>query len=173
MSTAPLVFASVGTDHHPFDRLVTWMEELVTVMPDLSVFVQHGRSRRPGRGVDSAPILPYPELQRLVATAAVVVTHGGPATIMDVRAAGRVPIVVPRRPDLGEHVDEHQVLFARRIAREGHIRLAEDRDVFGREVESMLLEPVRPDPVTSDVERAVSRFVELVTDLESRRAVRI
>jgi UDP-N-acetylglucosamine transferase subunit ALG13 len=32
---------------------------------------------------------------------------------------GHHPIVMPRRPDLGEGVDDHQVQFARRLEREG------------------------------------------------------
>ena len=35
-----------------------------------------------------------------------------------------------RRPDLGEHVDDHQVAFSRKVAQLGHIRLARTRAEF-------------------------------------------
>lgn len=44
---------------------------------------------------------------------------------MDCRAAGLQPIVVPRRRDLGEHVDAHQLHFARRFAQAGLVLSAE------------------------------------------------
>ena len=59
-------------------------------------------------------------------SAAAVVCHGGPGTILGARHRGAVPIVVPRQHRLGEHVDDHQVAFSRRLAADGGgIHLAE------------------------------------------------
>jgi hypothetical protein len=46
---APLVLISVGTDHHPFDRLVTWADGWLATRPEGSVrcVVQSGTSRAP------------------------------------------------------------------------------------------------------------------------------
>src|SRR5205085_2078819 len=55
--------------------------------------------------------------------AVAVVCHGGPATICQARAVGHVPIVVPRRSSLGEHVDDHQVRFGSWMADRGTITL--------------------------------------------------
>lgn len=106
-----LVLALVGTDHHPFNRMIDWLDEAAVRHPDVRFVVQHGESRVPtvACGHD---YLPYNEIMRLVEEAAVVVCHGGPGTIMDARGAGHVPICVPRDPDLGEHVDGHQQRFA-------------------------------------------------------------
>ena len=120
----PLLLVTVGTDHHPFIRLLDWVGRWSAAHPSWQVQVQHGATRAPGYGRPFA-FCGHDELQRLFATADVVVTHGGPATISQARAAGHVPVVVPRRPELGEHVDEHQVLFARRLAAAGVVHLAE------------------------------------------------
>ena len=49
-------------------------------------------------------------------------THGGPSSFIEAMAAGKVPVVVPRRGDLGEHVNDHQADFMRIVAeRQGGI----------------------------------------------------
>ncbi len=121
------VVVTVGTDHHPFDRLMSWVDDLVAggTLQASQVLVQSGTSRPPTAAtVRSA--LPRADLIALMGDAAVVVGHGGPGTIMDARAVGRRPIVVPRVARLGEHVDDHQVAFTRRLADQGKIILAED-----------------------------------------------
>lgn len=61
--------------------------------------------------------------------ARVIVTHGGPASITLAFSVGRRPIVVPRDPSRGEHVDDHQIRFARWIAARRPIFLLEDPEV--------------------------------------------
>ena len=128
-SSAPLLLVTVGTDHHPFARLLDWMGRWSAAHPSWQVEVQHGATPAPGYGHCFA-YCGHDELQRLFATADVVVTHGGPATITQARAAGHVPVVVPRLPGLGEHVDDHQVLFARRVEAAGGVQLAETEAVL-------------------------------------------
>lgn len=118
----------VGTDHHPFDRLVDWVDACATAHPGNRFFVQYGASREP-RVAEGAAYLAYDELTALLAQAAVVVCHGGPGTITDARAQGLVPICLPRDPARGEHVDGHQLRFAAAAARAGivcHVSTAEE-----------------------------------------------
>jgi UDP-N-acetylglucosamine transferase subunit ALG13 len=125
----PLVLVVVGTDHHPFDRLVRWMDSWARAHPEVQCVVQHGTSSTPQAclGVD---YLAHPVLQDLVGRARALVSHGGPGTIMDARRAGLVPVVVPRDPALGEHVDSHQQRFARMIAAREMVRLAETAETL-------------------------------------------
>lgn len=117
------VVVSVGTDHHPFERLVQWADQWAALHPDRSVFVQRGSSGTP-HNVASAEIVGHGELLRLFAASTVVVSHGGPSTVMDARASGRLPIVVPRDPERGEHVDGHQMRFGDHLELHGLARLA-------------------------------------------------
>lgn len=125
----PLVLVLLGTDHHPFDRLVAWSDEVADLRPDLRILVQHGASRAP-RAAEGRAYLSHRELTELVATAAAVACHGGPGTIMDARGAGHVPVCVPRDPALGEHVDGHQLRFAALVARAGVVRTVARCDQF-------------------------------------------
>jgi UDP-N-acetylglucosamine transferase subunit ALG13 len=123
-----LILASLGTDHHSFDRLVDWMDELATSLGDeVTVFVQHGHSAAP-RVAQGAAFLSQEELCVLLAEATMVVTHGGPGTITDARRFGHTPICVPREPARGEHVDGHQVRFATFMSLRGLVTLADGPD---------------------------------------------
>lgn len=105
------VLVVVGTDHHPFARAVAWADRWATEHPGDDVTIQHGASLPPSRARGVAVIAPA-ELEGLMRTAAVVITHGGPGTIAAARAAGHVPLILPRDPAHGEHVDDHQMRFS-------------------------------------------------------------
>ena len=113
----------VGTDHHPFERMVRWVDERLRQHPEDSVTIQRGWSRAPELA-EALDFLPPDDLRRRMADADVVITHGGPGTISDARRSGHRPIVVPRDPTLGEHVDDHQQRFAAWCAERGVVDLA-------------------------------------------------
>jgi UDP-N-acetylglucosamine transferase subunit ALG13 len=112
----PRLLVTVGTDHHPFGRLVGWIDNWLSEGggSKLRALVQHGPAPAPVMA-EALVHVGYVELQAELRRAAVVVTHAGAATIMEARRAGRLPIIVPRRPDLGEIVDAHQIAFGRRM----------------------------------------------------------
>lgn len=125
----PLVAVFLGTDHHHFDRLVRWSAQL----HDEGRFrfhVQHGATSLPP-GLPGRAMLGVDAVARLLDAADAVVTHGGPGTIMDARERGHVPVVVPRDPRLGEHVDDHQLRFARFLAGRGVVTTATDFQQLG------------------------------------------
>ncbi|MGH2429295.1 MAG: glycosyltransferase [Candidatus Limnocylindria bacterium] len=63
-----------------------------------------------------AGVVPHQRLDGWVQSARAIVTHGGPGSVMLALAAGKVPLVVPRDPARGEHVDDHQMRFVRWLA---------------------------------------------------------
>lgn len=105
------ILVLTGTDVHRFDRICDWADARSDAHPVEDIVVQHGFTESPriARGVN---LLTPDELDEALAGADVVVTHGGPGTISRVRSAGHFPIIVPRDPELGEHVDDHQLRFA-------------------------------------------------------------
>jgi UDP-N-acetylglucosamine transferase subunit ALG13 len=164
-----LVFVSVGTDHHPFDRLVQWVDAW---LPDgVQCVVQHGTSAPPRRAEGEA-YLDHAALTALLDEAAVVVCHGGPTTIPESRRHGRRPIVVPRSPALGEHVDDHQLRFCARMEAKGLISTAADEDAFRALMDRALESPDDFAVVAQggDVAESVARFGDLVAGLLARKA---
>ena len=125
------LFVTVGTDHHPFDRLIGWVDSwLANGSNGTGAFVQYGTSQPP-RLAAGEEYLPHDEMDRRIASAKAIVCHGGPGTIIDCMRSGTKPIVVPRRHALGEHVDDHQVRFTSRLEEEGYIKVAADERQLG------------------------------------------
>jgi UDP-N-acetylglucosamine transferase subunit ALG13 len=164
----PLVLCLVGTDHHQFERLVSWCDTLATSRRDVDVFVQHGLSRAPtaAKGRD---FLSREELDSLLRRARVAVSHGGPGLISEIRAAGLHPICVPRDPDLGEHVDRHQLRFVDRLAKDGQVDLITSKQLFLDLIDWRLAQPhVAPVDTVRDEARlqaTVDCFANLVEGL--------
>nr|WP_233512454.1 glycosyltransferase [Micromonospora deserti] len=163
------MLAAVGTDKHPFDRLVDWLAEWHGgVVDEVGLTVQHGHSRAPDLP-DAVAFLGHDQLQAAMASADLVVCHGGPATILEARRHGHLPIVVPRDPARGEHVDDHQVLFARRLGAAGMVALCETRQALLDALAAGLADPSRfavsADPDSSGQRAAVRRVGQIVEEL--------
>ena len=64
-------------------------------------------------------------------------------------------MVVPRRPDLGEHVDDHQIRFGHWMANRCQVVLAETEDELHRQLDLAFANPAgaRIDPDDPDIQR--------------------
>jgi UDP-N-acetylglucosamine transferase subunit ALG13 len=168
---------TVGTDVHPFARIVEWIDRWHEGPgAGARVVVQHGTSPAPANragSMESFASLPYSDMRRNMSEAAVVVCHGGPGTIMEARRLGAEPIVVPRRHDLGEHVDNHQMHFARKLAANDGLRLAEDYAAFAEMLTAGVQDPtlfrIPPRPALGP---GVTKFGEALAELGPRRRSR-
>lgn len=61
-----------------------------------------------------------------MAKAELVILHGGAGSVINAIRAGQVPVIVPRRAEFGEHINNHQVEFARQLAQQERVVLVED-----------------------------------------------
>lgn len=135
-----LILVSVGTDHHPFDRLVTKMDSWALTHPSDSVIIQYGTAMEPTTA-KGHKLIAHPDLCALFGRADVVICHGGPSTVMDARMAGKMPLVLPRDPGRGEHIDGHQIRFAEHIHRHGLARTMSSEDELAEAIEDVLADP--------------------------------
>ena len=141
------------------DRLVVWLDDhLTTGEIDEPVYIQAAAFGVQPRLAIALGVMPYPEFVRMVHDARRVITHGGPGSILSVLASGKVPIVVPRDPIHGEHVDGHQIEFCRWLAERRSIRVVEN--VAG-------LSQVLGDEGPSDQDLAVGPAPEVLERLRS------
>lgn len=165
------VVSIVGTDLHPFDRLVGWLDAWAAANPEASVFQQIGTSRPPLH-CEYSPLVSWDELLGFVSEASVVVTHAGPATIADVRKLGRVPIVVPRDPDMGEHVDGHQQRYAAHLGSTGRIRMVGQQSELVDELDQAVSDPslFRCETENQTPEEVAHRFGTLVYEIRPSRS---
>jgi UDP-N-acetylglucosamine transferase subunit ALG13 len=160
------ILVTVGTDHHPFQRLVTWADDFARRHPEHEVLIQYGTARPPLHGSCSR-LLDHAQLQKEITRADVVICHGGPATITDVRRSGLVPICVPREPANHEHVDGHQLQFVQRVSEAGIVTWT--REVS--ELDSLVLHALTRPRIAAggaDVPAGVRRVGELIGGLSPR-----
>lgn len=123
-----MIFVTVGTHEQPFDRLVEKMDQLVAdgVIQE-PVMIQTGYSTYEPKHCSFQKLLPYSQMEQYIRDARIIITHGGPASFISALQVGKTPIVVPRKSELNEHVNDHQVDFSRQVAqRKNNILVVED-----------------------------------------------
>lgn len=112
------MIVSVGSYHHPFDRLIGWIESWYANQRDIRLIVQHGPGR-PIAGAENHAFLGWQALRDLMASCDIVMLQGGAGAIVEASQLLRIPVVVPRIPVNNEVIDDHQVKFAVRAAEMG------------------------------------------------------
>lgn len=111
-----MIFVTVGTHEQQFNRLVKCVDELKgnnVIQED--VIIQTGFSTYEPKNCTWKKLYPYDEMIKLVDEARIVITHGGPSSFIMPLQVGKIPIVVPRKREFEEHVNDHQVMFCRAV----------------------------------------------------------
>ena len=111
-----MIFVTVGTHEQPFDRLIKCIDQMVAdgkIKED--VIIQKGYTEYEPKNCESYKLIGYDDMKKYIADARIVVTHGGPASFVAPLSIGKIPIVVPRQYRYNEHVNDHQLEFAREI----------------------------------------------------------
>lgn len=118
-----MIVYTLGTIIFPFDRAINWLqillEEEIIVEP---VLLQHGST--------SAAKLTHPlltsvvsltrnEMYEAVKQASLVISHAGQGSTRMLTEMGACFILLPRLKRYKEHVDDHQLLFARAVEKYG------------------------------------------------------
>ncbi len=115
-----MIFVTVGSHPtFPFQRLIDSLHELCTD----KLIVQYGPAQPPKYIADATPWLSFAEMLAHMRLAKTVICHAGIGSILCAQQAGHVPIVMPRRKQFGETVDDHQVQIATLLARTGGVRV--------------------------------------------------
>lgn len=117
---------TVGTHEQQFNRLVEFMDKWASAREE-EVIIQTGFSTYEPKHCKWNKLYPYQEMVDMVSNARIVITHGGPSSFIMPLQIGKIPIVVPRKKELDEHVNDHQVDFCNQVAkRQGNIIVVED-----------------------------------------------
>jgi UDP-N-acetylglucosamine transferase subunit ALG13 len=131
-----VILVTLGTHPQPMDRVVTALDDLIERRAiNERVIIQAASFNLLPKRAEAVAVAGYDALAAWAAEATVVVTHGGPGSIMLALGAGRRPVIVPRMVRYGEHVDDHQLRFARWIAPRRGLQLVEDVATLGGAIE--------------------------------------
>ena len=115
------VFVSVGTHEQGFPRLLSAIAELiegdrlgtrwrVQTGPIASAFPEH---------VQTQQACTHDEMLENLSWADVMISQASPGNVFTALAMTTQPIVVARQHRLSEHVDDHQMVFARYLSETG------------------------------------------------------
>ncbi|MCB9010271.1 MAG: glycosyl transferase family 28 [Actinobacteria bacterium] len=124
------VVVTLGTMRgYPFRRAVAAIQRALpsALAPDAEVLWQVGDV--PAPGVAARDMVPRDELDAAMRDADLVIAHAGVGSTLQSLSAGRVPVLLVRRHAHGEHIDDHQALWAEEVQRRGLAVSAEADDL--------------------------------------------
>ena len=111
-----MIFVTVGTHEQSFERLVKKIDELkMNGKIEDEVIIQKGFTNYETKSCIGYKLIGYEEMQKYIAEARIVITHGGPASFIAPLSLGKIPIVVPRLKEFEEHVNNHQMDFVKQL----------------------------------------------------------
>lgn len=130
-----MILITVGSTLFPFQRMATLVEHISHVRQNRErIIFQYGHT--PPHFVDakviSSPFIPHAKLLEYMQDARVIICHGGPATIYQALSFGKVPWVLPREYQYGEHLNNHQAEFADFLSRHGLVRIVTPKTLMHR-----------------------------------------
>jgi UDP-N-acetylglucosamine transferase subunit ALG13 len=139
-----MIFVTVGTQIQ-FDRLIEAIDQWAGIFSAEHVFAQIGPSSYVARHLQTKPFTTPHEFREHARRARVIVSHAGMGSILTALEFGKRIIVMPRRSDLGEHRNDHQIATARHFVGQGRILVASDREqLFERLAELNEADGVEP-----------------------------
>lgn len=161
-----MIFVTVGTHEQQFDRLVEYMD-IWAANNDESVVIQTGYSEYKPRNCEWNKIYPYEKMTKLIEESRIVICHGGPSSFILSLQADKIPIIVPRMVEYKEHINDHQLVFCREIAKRwGNVIVVEDIDELNDVIERYyeITKNMR-NTFTSNNEKFCSDFEKIVENI--------
>ncbi len=166
-----LVFLTVGNATQGFERLLRAADDAAGngIFGDEPVFMQTGNN--PDFRAVHCQQESFVEMHRfelLLRDASLVISHGGSGTLIKLLQNGKVPIVMPRRRQYSEHVDDHQVELVKALAAEGRVIPVyepEDLEVAVKSGKSQKRQQVAAPP--SQMISLVSKAIEEIRQRQS------
>lgn len=147
-----------------FDRLVQALDEWAgRQQQPVDVLAQVGQSTYPARHIRTVDSLSPAEFRQTCATARLIVAHAGMGSVLTALELARPLVLLPRRGDLQETRNDHQMATARWLAAREGIWVAEDAFDLGPCIDRALSTPAKLEAIdqqaTSPLLDAIDRFL--------------
>ncbi len=170
-----MMFVTVGAQM-PFDRLVRAVDRWAGQRHKTDVFAQMGPTAYRPKNIKGTRFLEPGEFRRRAESAAVIIAHAGMGSIITALELGKPIIVMPRRGDLAETRNDHQIATAEHFRRDGRVGVAfNDEDLFEKLDNADLVQPT--DPIARVAPRhlldAIRAFIDEQEPDNRRAAARI
>ena len=128
-----MIFVTVGAQM-PFDRLIEAVDRWAARAGYGNVFAQIGPGRYQPRHMRFVSFLDPPGFRSIVRDARLIVAHAGMGSIISAMECGKPILVMPRRGDLAETRNDHQLATAARFSEMGLVSVALDAGELERKL---------------------------------------
>lgn len=120
-----MIFVTVGAQM-AFDRMVRAVDEWAQAAGRSDVFAQIGPTDYTPKHIEYVDFLEPPQFAERARAARVIVAHAGMGSIITALTLGKPILVMPRRGDLRETRNDHQLATAKRLGELGKVAVAMD-----------------------------------------------
>jgi len=124
-----MIFIITGTEAYPFDRFIKEIDRLKKenwIKDD--VHIQLGSCNYIPENCTWDKWLPFDVMCENIRKADMVIAHAGAGTTLLCLELGKKPVIVTRQKKYNEHLDDHQVPFARMMEKLGYAFVAYEVD---------------------------------------------
>ena len=130
-----MILATVGTQL-PFPRLLEALDHIAG-LHSLEIFAQTADPSWRAVNLQTTPHLKPEEFTARATRATLLVGHAGVGTLLTAKTLGKPLVMLPRRAELGEHRNDHQLATARSLKGVQGCYVAWDE----QDLEGLVLEP--------------------------------
>lgn len=156
-----MIFLTVGTQLS-FDRLVRAVDRWAGQDSSRVVHAQTAKSDFVPQHLKATPFMSPQECRRLMEQAGVIVAHAGMGTIIAALEMGKPLLIMPRRADLGEQRNDHQLATARYFGDRG-VAVAWDEHELSKWLDQLdavsaptTIKPHAPEPMIDAIRRFIN-----------------
>ena len=109
-----MIFVTLGTQKFQFDRILKELDKLIdeNKLKKEDIMVQNVCQEYQPKNFKPFRLKPQEEIDKITNDAEIIITHSGTGSIINSLKMGKRIIIVPRRKEFGEHVDNHQLELA-------------------------------------------------------------
>lgn len=121
-----MIFVSVGTQL-PFDRMIKIIDEWTSQNPSVEVIGQISTGDYYPKNFKFERYIQADRFMELYMNADIIVSHAGMGNIITALENSKPIIIFPRRFELGEHRNNHQVSTVKKFKNKDNVFIAEDQ----------------------------------------------
>jgi len=122
-----MIFVITGTEAFPFNRLISELDRLKAEKQiNDEIYIQSGSCTYEPKYCKCDKWLPFDAMCDNIKKAEMVIAHAGAGTTLLCLELGKTPIIVTRQKRFDEHLDDHQVPFAKMMEQLDYALVAYD-----------------------------------------------
>jgi UDP-N-acetylglucosamine transferase subunit ALG13 len=135
------LFLSVGS-RFPMDRLLNATESFVQKHQNFDAFAQTGDSKSNTVHIKSQPWLSEEDFKKELTRCDIFISHAGMGNILLAASTGKPIIIMPRRKEFDEHINDHQLDTAKEIKQNAFTYVVNDFEELETAILSIVSEKI-------------------------------